>query len=309
MSVTVGEANTCIEAHLCLDSVLQCVAVNAEACDGEDFDMLQADSPQHTARSSPLKSHTSTSHVIDTQHSLHAMLTHAPQPTCASSLEHLHTSALQHTDTTVLQHTDIGASQHTDTAAVQHADTTALHHTGTAEPQHTGTPALPHTPLGGSREGRAGRGEVFGRSSQCEVALGPRVIGITEKGDPRQSDPEGYGIVARRRLDKGERFYDGLARYVSAGEPSENHKRGPNNDYYIKLAGGGGYFQIKQDGDGSFESNTYFLNEARNLKPNIRLDPRVSKDLKGRRLEWVVVHPIPKGHELVWEYDRTLQFS
>jgi len=63
------------------------------------------------------------------------------------------------------------------------------------------------------------------------------------------------------------------------------------------------------DGDGSFESNTYFLNEARNLKPNIRLDPRVSKDLKGRRLEWVVVHPIPKGHELVWEYDRTLQFS
>jgi len=202
MSVTVGEANNCIEAHLCLDSVLQCVAVNAEACDGEDFDMLQADSPQYTACSSPLKSHTSTSHVIDTQHSLHAVLTHAPQPTCASSLEHLHTPVLQHTDTTVLQHTDIGASQHIDTAAVQHADTTALHHTGTAEPQRTGTPALPHTPLGGSREGRAGRGEVFGTSSQCEVALGPRVIGITEKGDPRQSDPEGYGIVARRRLDK-----------------------------------------------------------------------------------------------------------
>ena len=33
--------------------------------------------------------------------------------------------------------------------------------------------------------------EVFGTSIQCEVPLGPRVVGITEHGDRRQSDPNG----------------------------------------------------------------------------------------------------------------------
>ena len=112
-----------------------------------------------------------------------------------------------------------------------------------------------------------------------------------------------------RDLNPGERFVDNEVKYYAdKEEPDVPDKQGDKKDFYIKNPGGG-YWQIAQTGDGAFKSNTYFLNEVRetNWLPearvsNIRLSPRLSKNLQDRRLEWVVTRAIKKDAELVWEY-------
>ena len=81
--------------------------------------------------------------------------------------------------------------------------------------------------------------------------------------DQRQSDPNGWGIIALRDLNPGERFVDNEVKYYAdKEEPDVPDKQGDKKDFYIKNPGGG-YWQIAQTGDGAFKSNTYFLNESR----------------------------------------------
>jgi hypothetical protein len=133
---------------------------------------------------------------------------------------------------------------------------------------------------------------------------------VTElKGDPRQSDESGYGVVARENLFKGEHFYDPSVKWVRGQPPEDLRNKYPN--FYAKCSGykDGGFLQRAAPSPMAFKSTTFFVNEARpgnklrgSREANTEYFLRHLPD--GNRIcELKMLRDVEKNEELVVFYD------
>ena len=131
-----------------------------------------------------------------------------------------------------------------------------------AMPSGSSRPRRAHQSMGKKKKHRECRALADSRgktTAGCVMSLHDAVLVTHEEGDPRQSDPSGFGVLARQDLVKGTRFYDPAVKWVD-GQPPEFLAEFS----YIYVRGGGYLCLAVPNGqDGAFKSTTYFLNEAR----------------------------------------------
>jgi hypothetical protein len=143
--------------------------------------------------------------------------------------------------------------------------------------------------------------------------------------DTRQSDKDGYGVIAKQRLlpsklkiDDGSNtnrrrsnrstvnnnnskniLIDETSIYVT--KPSV-YAQAHLPEYAYISCGKNSYFQLNEEVLGHI-SFTYYLNEARgvNQTPNVQWKPIVTKDGE-KRISWEILRTIEKGEELLVKY-------
>ena len=117
----------------------------------------------------------------------------------------------------------------------------------------------------------------------------------------QQSDPNGYGVIAKRQIKKGEVFADPTAMVVT-GDPTEQSD--PDNAGEIIL-GHGFYVVIARHGSAS--SLTYIINEQLQGKPNFKW--KVNFNTRPATLQWVALQDIGAGEEIKVVYNQLLRRS
>jgi hypothetical protein len=162
-----------------------------------------------------------------------------------------------------------------------------------------------------SRECRALDNDNYAFRRICTRTLLDVVFVTEQKGDSRQSDAKGYGVVARENLARGEHFYDPAVRW-KRGKPPEDL------DPFFYVVVKDGYLQLAAPNDSpwAFKSTTYYINEAKDKnqredskKPNVEYFLRRLPD--GDRWEGGPEHicelritrTVKKDDELVSRYD------
>ena len=117
--------------------------------------------------------------------------------------------------------------------------------------------------------------------------------------DKRQSDPRGQGRIASVLLKKGTILVDNTVPAFVSGKtaPSQRHKRGVRDDYYISVQKPAGFYQLR---DSRFVSALFKVNQSgvgnAACKPNLVLQHTPTG------LHIHVVRTIRVGVELVCRY-------
>ena len=169
----------------------------------------------------------------------------------------------------------------------------------------TGTVTPPWKRKRSRRVQRAGAG-----SSAQNPADITNYVRVSEIGDPRQSDPLGRGLIARRDLTENLYLVDEGARYVP-GRPRSALAATQHGAYIVHGTGGDrGHFDLGHLGeDGApletATSTIFYLNEARGGKEaNVAwLAYRPPTGGTPTCLVLKVLRPIGKGEELIACYD------
>ena len=119
--------------------------------------------------------------------------------------------------------------------------------------------------------------------------------------DKRQSDPHGQGRIASVLLKEGTILVDNTVPAFVRGKtaPSQRHKRGVRDDYYISVQKPAGFYQLR---DSRFVSALFKVNQSgvgiASCKPNLVLQHTPNG------LQIRVVRSIRPGDELVWKYNQ-----
>jgi len=148
---------------------------------------------------------------------------------------------------------------------------------------------------------------TYDNPAKYDFDLIKKYIGI-RKGS-RQSDSEGYGLIAKMDIPKGMRFRDVTCEYQSRCSAYAQAHLGP---YDYIAHGDRGYFVVKEPCM-RLQSFTYFFNEANHLgnnpgqvanvmwRPNVQYTSSITKKPV---LEWITLQNIKKGEELLVKYSQ-----
>ena len=127
---------------------------------------------------------------------------------------------------------------------------------------------------------------------------------------PNQSDPKGFGVVARVALKKGTLIMDPTTKFFN-GHPSE-HLEADDCIHVPSRRGSGwshGYYLLRDAGQ-RISSFTYFLNNADHpgCKKPVNMNWEIQYgagmgQFNGRQLGWRITRDIPKRGELLVQYD------
>eukprot|EP00978_Attheya_sp_CCMP212_P003118 scaffold6406_cov27-Attheya_sp.AAC.1 len=108
--------------------------------------------------------------------------------------------------------------------------------------------------------------------------------------DSRQSDQQGGGLIASRRITKGTKFVDLCSKYVVGKTPASLL-----TDRGDVIKSGSDYFDLKK-------GMTQFINEAREgKKPNVRF----KKDYELNKITWRVIRDIEAEDEVLVVYNQS----
>ncbi len=140
-----------------------------------------------------------------------------------------------------------------------------------------------------------------------EAILLDCVFVTNEIGDPRQSDPDGRGCLARIAIPKGTLVWDNAVQWTRKRKVPR-HLEGTGN--YVKYADG--FFLLHKTAPPQpFKATSFFLNEARDSnklpaqrQPNIKWQIRHNTHTSTKAFLWRFLKDVKADEEIVCAYDQ-----